>query len=716
MAGFTSDSGSEYSYGLTASDEETLWAIVDRLSAVSPHHSQPVPASRRTPATPTSSSNPARNTNTIASSPFTPVFDPDATLAIEETIAAITNEDLSFDVSELNEDDDYGHGQGSALVHDGVSRSSMPDWKSRRFAPSVAGTDRDHTSFVPKTKPRSMPALLPGPDVRYPDLSRALSDAEETARLFTKAQVPSEDDLKDKRSPLLRFRTFPMKTLSVSDLTAGSWCELQHFYTLTKLPGGKKTRTAAMKRGTRLHEKLEREVFRTVQVEVTKREDYFGLKLWNMIQGLRVLREQGATREFEVWGMVEGHVVNGVIDGLSYENPDEELQGGVFSSRGSSRTIANSQPYEPSTPGDSEIFITDVKTRNSAYPPRQEQVRVSIIQLFLYHRFLSDMAAERLDYISVFERYDLNPDEPFSDSFMAQIGAVHEEVFAEPDADAESVFTLDNSESSTDSNSEFVSAPCSPSQLSFTSSSTTHNLEFRTLRTLLILLKQEIRLTFPRGAADIGRIVAVEYRYRGGDEPTPSPPPATTNENPPFLTTTTDMNLGPYETDRFQPTSLAPRSRRHGQEPEPERGSVICTDTFFVEPETLDLFLSETMRWWKGEREPRGVPLEEAGFKCRSCEFRDECEWRRELDQQALGRARDRRISRQTGAGVASSDGVDGDVAGDVLVKDGEGTRRRRGRPRKGPGEKERERKLDDIEDVGAAEAAAVAAASGAGG
>lgn len=90
-----------------------------------------------------------------------------------------------------------------------------------------------------------------------------------------------------------------MKTLSVTDLTAGTWCELQHFYTLTRLPGGKKTRTAAMKRGTRLHEKLEREVFRTVQVEVTKREDNSGLKLWNMIQGLRVLRDQGATREFE---------------------------------------------------------------------------------------------------------------------------------------------------------------------------------------------------------------------------------------------------------------------------------------------------------------------------------------------------------------------------------------------------------------------------------
>ncbi|KAK4099699.1 hypothetical protein N658DRAFT_568001 [Parathielavia hyrcaniae] len=724
MAGFASDSvsgsgsgsgsDSEYSYNFTASDEETLWAIVDRLSASSPRNPRnpnPVSAGRRTPATPT------RNTTTIASSPFSP-FDPDASLAIDETIAAITDEDLSFDISELNEYDDDGRAQDPARVHHDVSRSSTPEWESTRLAPPfAAGTGRGHASFVSKPKPRPpLPALLPGPDVRYPDLSRALSDAQETARLFSRAEVPSEDDdAKDKPSPLIRFRTFPMKTLSVSDLTAGSWCELQHFYALTRLPGGRKTRTAAMKRGSRLHEKLEREVFRTVQVEVEKREDGFGLKLWNMIQGLRLLQEQGATREFEVWGMVEGHVVNGVIDGLSYENPDAELQDDVFSSRGSSQTITNSQPYEPSTPGDSEIFITDVKTRNSAYPPRQEQVRGSIIQLFLYHRFLSDMAAHRLDYLSVFKRYGLNPDEPFSDSFMVQIGAVHEEVFAEPDADAdaESLSTVDSSESSTGSDSEFVSAPCSPSQLSFASSSATKTLQYCTLRTLLPLLQQELRLTFPRGAADIGKIVAVEYRYRGRDEPTPHPaPPAFTTTT--TTTTTTDPNLDPGETDPFQPPTS--RSSRHGQEkqaPDLAPGSVICTNTFFVEPETLDLFLAETMRWWKGERPPRGAPPDEAAFKCRSCEFREACEWRAELDRQALSRARDnsdraRRgvVGGQTAAAGGGGVDVAGDGVGDtgdgggvdgVGVKDGESGRRRRGRPSKG--DKEKERKLHDIED-----------------
>ena len=68
-------------------------------------------------------------------------------------------------------------------------------------------------------------------------------------------------------------------------------------------------------------------------------------------------------------------------------------------------------------------------------------------------------------------------------------------------------------------------------------------------------------------------------------------------------------------------------------------GSVICTNTHFVEPEILDMYLKDDMQWWRGEREPRGVALDEA-FKCRSCEFVDTCEWRDNLDQEALRKAR----------------------------------------------------------------------------
>ncbi|KAK4153006.1 exonuclease V [Chaetomidium leptoderma] len=664
MAGFASDSDSDYGYDLTVSDEEQLWAVVDRLSRVSPQ-SRPAPAIPATPARRTNTS--ALATNAIACSPFSPDLDPDATLTVEETLAAITDDDLSFDLSELQDDDDdddaygdghgYGHGQAAAQMHDDLPRSRSPERQnSRRLAPEVARGDRSLASFVTKTKPRSMPTLLPGPDISYPDLSRALSDAQEASLV---AMAQPKESAEDHRSPLLRFRTFPMKPLSVSDLTAGSWCELQYFYTLTRLPGGRKTRTAAMKRGTKVHEKLERQLFKPVRIEVAKKEDTFGLKMWNMIQGLRVLRDQGFTREYEVWGMVDGNVVCGVIDELTFDNPDQELEEDVLSSRASSQTMTNSQPYEPSTPDDYQIFITDVKTRNSATPPPQAQVRGSIIQLFLYHRFLSDMASGRLDYPRVFERYGLNQDETFSDSFMAQIGAIHDEVFVTDDTESSS--TLSDTSTNTDagSNGDFVSAPSSPSQLSISSSTTEPSLKYRTLRALLTLLKSELHLTFPRGASDLGKIVAVEYRYRGRDS---LPPTATTT------TTAIDSKPNP-----FQPTSHHPRSEL------PTPGSVICTNTFFIEPETLDLFLSETMSWWKGEREPHGVALEEAGFKCRSCEFVNDCEWRRNLDLESLRKARVKREVETEGEEEA--EGMK--AAEEAETEEREKVKRGRGRPKK---------------------------------
>ncbi|KAL2176888.1 exonuclease V [Thermothelomyces heterothallicus CBS 202.75] len=726
MAGFVSDSGSEYGYDLTASDEERLFAIADRLSGLSPQL-RPAPAGPA-PQVNHASTTPARNA--IASGQSAPELDPNTSFAIEETIAAITDDDLSFDISELQDDVDAGRGQGSVHVQGRRrrSRDSTPESSHWKLAPSVSDGHGHLASFISGTKPRSMPTLLPDPEVRYPDLSRALSEVQDAPPL---EQAEDEESVEDNRSPLLRFRTFPMKPFSVSDLAASSWCELQYFYTLTRLPGGKKTRTTAMKRGTKVHEKLERELFQPVEVEITKKEDNFGLKIWNMIQGLRVLRDQGYTREFEVWGMVEGNLVCGVIDSLAYENPDEELQDEVISSRGSSQTMTNSQPYELSTPGDHQIFITDVKTRNSVTPPPQSQVRVSLIQLFLYHRFMSDMASDRLDYMRVFARFGLNPDEPFSDSFMAQIGAIHDEVFAEEESDVESASTLGHHTGTIDggddrgSNSDFVSASSNPSQHSSAEPTAQPTLKYRTLSTLLPLLKRELALTFPRGASTLGKIVAVEYRYRGRDSV-----PRNQAVIPTTATATADPDgLDQDETDPFPPDADADaaadaetsrqqqqqqqqqedqdqqqqRHRRQQQVPEPERGSVICTHTFFVEPETLDLFLAETMRWWKGERPPRGVPLEEASFKCRSCEFVDDCEWRRDLDREARRRAAKRRSEREAAARAVGevgpgggkeevkaemASGIDAGLDGGD-VEDGGGAavtgreERRRGRPRR---------------------------------
>ncbi|KAK1749523.1 exonuclease V [Echria macrotheca] len=609
MASFASSSDSDYGYDLTLSDEEQLIAVVDSLS---PPRTRPPPPSTLRKA-PYPAPAPAPRNPTRPHRPAPSVADSTASLenylqnaiAAHETAARISESDLDLDPAELDSDGPaYSHGSGSDTGIPPPPPKPAPA-KKRHLAPSVASRDSNLSAFVAQTKAKHAPRMLTEQrrprDIQYPDLSRALSDAQKSS---TDSRSRSENDSSSTtnssngRPPLLRFRTFPMKPLSVSDLTAGSWCELQHFYTLTRRDG-KKTRTAAMKAGTAVHERLEREVYTTVAVEVRKREDNFGLKLWNIIQGLRTLRDTGIARELEVWGMVDGNVVNGIIDGLSYDNPDPELEEDVISSRGS-QTSQSSQ-HQLSL-GNKTIFVTDVKTRASKTPPSQAQVRAAIIQLFLYHRFLSQMASGRLDYLEVFKRYGLNPDETFSDVFMARIAALHEEVFSDVDSGATDI---------TETTSDWYSTVSTPSKLGARDDLPRDDqndvtfMKYRTLRSLLPLLKFEIQLTFPRGAATLGQIVAVEYRYRAR--------------------TAAD--------DVYQPLGLDETSDKD------KAGTVICTNSFYFEPDTLDAYLADNLQFWRGEREPRGVPLEE-GFKCRLCEFVGECEWRMNLEQEAYRRAK----------------------------------------------------------------------------
>ncbi|TKW56283.1 Exonuclease V [Colletotrichum tanaceti] len=438
--------------------------------------------------------------------------------------------------------------------------------------------------------PTCVPQASPGDVVVcYPDLSRALANNDRLPSQPQQAVERSAPEIQaadDALSPLVRFRSFPRKPLTVTDLTSGAWCELQYFYTLTRLPHGRKTRTAAMKQGTKVHQDLEDQVHTTVRVEIASKEDGFGLRMWNLIQGLRTLRDTGMTRELEVWGFVDGNLVNGVIDGLSYENPDpeftEQLSQGTDPQRQSSITAYFPSNKPVNVP---QIYLTDVKTRGSMKAPNSPALlRPAKVQLFLYQRFLSEMAADKLDYLRIFRRYGLDPDAPFSDSFIAQIGSLHDELFdvdEPPDGDY-----IPPSSASTDSEADVFEASSNQ-----TRASTPDFLKYRTLRELLPLLNTELRDTLPHGADSVGRLLAVEYRYRGD-------------------------------------------------------GSLIDSLVFPMDDRALDLYLGSTMEWWRADREPRGVQIEEA-YKCRMCEFAGDCTWRSAMDEERLQSTRQRLASRK---------------------------------------------------------------------
>jgi exonuclease V len=356
-----------------------------------------------------------------------------------------------------------------------------------------------------------------------------------------------------------------------------------------------------MKSGTHVHEKLEAEIYKTVTVDLETREDAWGLKLWNFLQGLRSLEEGGRTRELEVWGTVGGEVVNGVVDEVGWVCPDPDLERemvstaettpgskeGVMTSpskrgkhselppgqqtltdffaqqqTGSSlnnaldKSVRRKRSRSPPTKT-KKLYITDTKTRSSTTLPRGAAFRPTKIQLMLYHRLLSDMAAGEVDFQVIADRYGLETEAPFSDSFIAQVGGLEDEVFP-------SSLTSQTSHGPTDGVTTLLS----------------HN----NLSSLWTLLISRLQSLLPARRASIGPILTAEYRSR-------------------------------------------------------DTGEVIGSHSFVHDDKVLDLYVDREMEWWKGEREAEGVVVEEA-YKCRSCEFADGCHWRNGRIKGAVERAR----------------------------------------------------------------------------
>lgn len=371
----------------------------------------------------------------------------------------------------------------------------------------------------------------------------------------------------DSRSPLERFRTQPKKALSVTDLVSPAWCELQYWYTLTR--HGKKIRTPAMKQGSVIHKELEKQVHTTVTVDITTKVDAWGLRIWNVIQGLRTLRDTGQTRELEIWGVVDGLVVIGVIDELSYICPDTELEDSLqrpsklpqtkpppdqpaisefFAAVGSS-SLAEAARNKPRHQNNM-VYICDVKTRSTRSLPAEAAFRPTKMQLMLYHSLLSSLAMNEVDFGVLTSRYDLDPLAPFSDLFIAQVGSLNNDILY---------------------GTQYI--PGGSQEIEqWSQDSMTTLLAHNSLSALWSLMITEFQTVLPHGAASLSNVLRAEYRKS-------------------------------------------------------DTGEIMGSKTFAMDSKVLKSYVDLEMQWWRGERKPQGVVVEEA-FKCRSCEFADDCEWR----------------------------------------------------------------------------------------
>jgi exonuclease V len=380
------------------------------------------------------------------------------------------------------------------------------------------------------------------------------------------------------KAPIHRFRA--TRPLSVSDLVSPTWCELQYSNNLNK--HGRIPRTKAMKQGSEVHKTLELEVHEFVPVEVRTQEDSWGLRLWNVIQGLRTLRAMGMTRELDVWGVVDGEVVSGVIDELTMECPDSELE------------MALQVPDEPTSLQKKEpepdqmtideffakrsakqekikeigqqVYLIDTKTR--AYPnlPSESSMRPTKIQLMLYRHLLSLQASGSVDGDKIFNRYGLNANEQFSAVFIDEISQL---------------------ESNLSSQSEALS-----SQIATVSELRTHS----TLASLWSLMATEFVITFA------------------------------------------PLTLSPILTAVYRSQSS---------------GNHIGQKSFVHDDSTLAKHIDDELQWWRGKRAPRGVEIEDT-FKCKFCEFADDCSWRMGKEAEHLEKVKNK-VGRPRGRSKSKS-------------------------------------------------------------
>ena len=482
-----------------------------------------------------------------------------------------------------------------------------------------------------------------------------------------------------------------------------------------------------MKKGTKVHKKLEDEVHRRVEVKVASKEEGWGLRVWNVVRGLRMMRNEGKARELEVWGLIKTidglEVVRGVVDEVSLgeeevlvpEVQDKRNEKGQAGKRKRGRrkkaekeaeeaerdqrrqrkitdftTSQGLSKIEESVSVDPKLtrkyFISDVKTRGAKTVPSGSSLRPTIYQLMLYHRLLGDLADGKMEFAKLWQRHDVDPEKRFSDAFlerMAMLDDVFEDEESEPDGDIGSSNAINTpppessagfetmqmpdvrrayrnapaDDSTIDANDSFQTATTSSFTAALNADAQALDLEHEDQLfssqpveddpnpSNLGLRDRSYALSGSLNAADFlpdraPSPASSQHNPEAGTEPTPPTTQQSTftssSTQTPFtpsqsLTSPTALqytslslltNLLADELNLTFPlgsASLSPILRAEYRDK--NSGEVMGENTFEYDGELLDKYLENVMQWWRGERAPKGVVVEEA-WKCGSCEFR----------------------------------------------------------------------------------------------
>ena len=153
-------------------------------------------------------------------------------------------------------------------------------------------------------------------------------------------------------------------SISVTDISSQYWCELK--MELNHLYG--EERTAEMRKGLDVHEELESKINLPIELEPRSYSDALYKTLYTNCEALEVLKKNKKTREFKIYGSVNGFRVSGKIDELNMMGNETAIIEDKTMSRGKN--------------GD-------------RIQPNEAKRRSDNVQVMLYKRLLDDMTRGR---------------------------------------------------------------------------------------------------------------------------------------------------------------------------------------------------------------------------------------------------------------------------------------------------------------------------------
>ncbi|KAI0686641.1 exonuclease V [Cytidiella melzeri] len=596
--------------------------------------------------------------------------------------SVVSDEFAAYDLSEFTAEE-LAALESTALA--GPSSSARPggDHPVRLplASPHVTAADGDCSDTTNSTSRTPLNPIFSGPAI---DIELEQSPSSRDATVTDRPRVAAQE--KKALSPQEKYHR--NNWFRTTDLTSPIWCEYMYEYRFLqerekKKPDQKQAETiitpkgnaipvdikrvegqhAMREAGKSVHRVLEREIH-PVEIKLVKTdsiEEKWALIFTRMMESVQSLITIGRCREMEVFGLLHGEVVRGVIDEVVREplpvraitptkdgsdrkrsrqatslpgSPTKRKPQKVSTDQSPSQTSITSffadvlqpssqvqPPLDPSTadaPMEDALHrgrhphlkemepqfclrISDTKTRNTHTMPHVADTDSARYQLMIYHRLLSGLLAPAS-----------SPDAIDFSELWRKLGITSNKTFSPKfHQDAElppEVDCIDKMVNMWRNHVEMTSVRSVHPELT---------VEYRIRKTTLQEIKRKSKSkrndaeTAPSTSGD-GIRAAVVFNSL----------PVVEEQKAPTHEVGSDV----------EELKSATKTQDSDSDDEKYDSVVIGQQVVLYDSVALDNHLSDIFQWWRGERPSRGVAISQTR-RCSACAFASGCEWR---EQKAL--------------------------------------------------------------------------------